>query len=47
MSRIETNEPTRQKTTIDTDYMAPASYDQEGGRHKIPAKNERAGNWVS
>ena len=41
---IETNEPTRQKTTINTDYMAPAGYDHEGGRPKIPAENERAGN---
>ena len=46
MSTIETNKPTRQKTTINNDYVAPAGNDHEGGRHKIPAKNERVGNWV-
>ena len=30
MSTIETNKPTRQKTTIDNDYVAPAGYDHEG-----------------
>ena len=43
---IETKETTRQKTAIDADYMAPAGYDHEGGRHKIPAKNERVRNSV-
>ena len=46
MSTIETNKLTRQNTTIDNDYMAPAGYDHEGGRHKTPAKNERAGNLI-
>ena len=41
---IETNKATRQKTTIDNDFVAPAGYDHEGGRHKIPAKNEKALN---
>ena len=44
---IEINKPTWQKTTIDNDYVAPASYDHEGGRHKIPTRNKRTGNWVS
>ena len=49
MSTIETNKPTRQKTTSNNDYVAPAGYElmimsHGGSRHKIPAKNERAGN---
>ena len=36
VNHIETNKPTWQQTTIDYDYVAPASY--EGRHHKVPAK---------